>query len=274
MSVSLLRSLVILIAAAIVASEGRPATACGEDSDCLVAEGDYRIALPAVAEGSSVPGAIIYLHGYRGAPEGVMSFAALRAVTDRLGVALVAPRGEDMSWNLPGAFRGGRDDVAFIDAVAQDAIARFHIDPARIVVAGFSVGGSMTWYMACAEGQRYAGYAPIAGAFWEPYVEDCRQPLARIHHVHGTADSTVPLEGRKLRVATQGNVFKSFALLRGFSQCAGGMTPEQTAGDLSCGRQTCGGGEQELCLHGGGHSVRPEWIEEAWRRFAAEGAFP
>jgi polyhydroxybutyrate depolymerase len=184
-------------------------------------------------------------------------------------VALIAPRGEETSWNLPGAMPGGRDDVAFIRSVADDAAARFGLDRNRMMVAGFSVGGSMTWYVACAEGRGFAGYAPIAGAFWEPYVAECRSPLPEIRHVHGRTDGTVPLAGRKLSFATQGDTFRSFALLGELSGCGEGLSEAERDGDLTCYRQTCGGAVQELCLHAGGHSVRPEWIARAWRRLAA-----
>jgi polyhydroxybutyrate depolymerase len=246
-----------------------PAHACGSDSDCRVTDGGYRIALPEGAE--AAPGALVYLHGWQGTPEGVMRFAALRSMADRLGIALIAPRGADKGWMLPRAFAGvraPRDDIGYVNAVVDDAVARFGLDPERIVVSGFSLGGSMTWYIACAEGGRYAGYIPVAGAFWEPYVEDCVMPLAEIRHVHGLADETVPLAGRKLSVATQGDTRRSFALLRGFAGCGGTLDGARAAGDLTCAVQTCGGTRQELCLHDGGHSVKPAWIERAWREIA------
>jgi len=241
------------------------AQACGPETDCALATGSYRIALPETRPGA---GAILYLHGYRGSPEEVMGFAALSDLAEELGVALIAPRGEGMSWNLPGAFPGGRDDVAFVRAVADDAAGRFGLDRDRMLVAGFSVGGSMAWYVACAEGRGFAGYAPIAGAFWEPYVTDCRQPLPELHHVHGRADRTVPLAGRRLSMATQGDTYRSFALLRRFSGCSGDLAGAEVDGELACAQQSCGGSVQELCLHDGGHSVRPEWIARAWHRLA------
>lgn len=253
---------------AFLLAPGAPATACGADSDCAVADGDYRIALPEDA-GAGPVGAIVYLHGYQGSPQGVMGFAALRETATRLGVALIAPRGEDGTWGLPGVFDARRDDVAFINAAIDDAVARFPVDPARIVISGFSLGGSMTWYMACTQGRRYAGYAPIAGAFWEPYMPDCATPLPELHHVHGRADETVPLEGKKLSMAVQGDVWRSFALLRDAAGCEAPLPPVAEGGALDCARQICGGSVQEICLHDGGHSVRPEWIERAWNAIAS-----
>jgi polyhydroxybutyrate depolymerase len=93
-------------------------------------------------------------------------------------------------------------------------------------------------------------------------------PLAEIRHVHGLADETVPLAGRKLSVATQGDTRRSFALLRRFAGCGNGLEGAAVAGELTCAAQACGGARQELCLHEGGHSVKPAWIERAWREIA------
>jgi polyhydroxybutyrate depolymerase len=212
------------LAFALLVSTG-VARACGTDADCAVANGSYRVALPPDPAGK---GAVVYLHGYRGTPEDAMRFGALRAVAAELDVALIAPRGEETSWNLPGAMPGGRDDVAFIRSVADDAAARFGLDRSRMMVAGFSVGGSMTWYVACAEGRGFAGYAPIAGAFWEPYVAECRSPLPEIRHVHGRTDGTVPLAGRKVSFAAEGDTFRSFALLGELSGCGEGLNSSMT----------------------------------------------
>lgn len=248
------------------------ARACGEDSDCAVAEGDYRVALP--TEPGERLGAIVFLHGSDGSPEDIMGFVALRDVTERLGVALIVPRGINGAWRLPEAYPGPRDDVAFIDRVVEDAEARFGVDPDRVMIAGFSLGASLTWYVACAEGNRYAGYAAVAGAFWQPYVGSCVTPLPRIFHVHGLTDDVVPLDGLVLPDAIEGSTWDSFALLRDFSGCEAGLEPEVGEdGDddegLDCSAQVCGGAAQEICLHPGGHSVEPRWIERAWHRLAA-----
>lgn len=257
------------LALAAVLAAPPPAWACGARSDCAVAGGDYRIAMPESADAAKPAGAIVFLHGYQGTPEGIMDFAALRETAARLGVALIAPRGRDGSWNLPGVFGLQRDDVAFVSAVVDDALGRFPLDRERIVIAGFSLGGSMSWYMACTQGNRYAGYVPIAGAFWEPYMPDCATPLPELHHVHGRADTTVPLTGRVLSMATQGDVYRSFGLLAEAAACTATLGSETQDGALACMRQTCGGAVQELCLHDGGHSVEPAWIERGWRAIAA-----
>ncbi len=262
------------VAAAVLGLTSGALSACGAQSDCPVATGDYRVALPSVPDGSGKMGAIVLLHGYNSSPEDMMKFQPIRDMANRLGIALIVPRGMNRSWNLPGAFPPARDDVAFIHSVVADAERNLLLDRDRVMIAGFSQGASMTWYIACAEGRRYAGYAAIAGSFWEPYVETCALPLPYLYHIHGTADETVPMKGRALPMATQGDTYKSFALLRRLSSCQARLEPEPAEGELSCSRQSCGGAEQELCLHNGGHELNPTWIERAWTRLAkARGGF-
>lgn len=260
----------IVLSALLAAASMAPiaADACGADSDCTIGTGTYRVAMPAGHGDGDMVGAIVYLHGYQSSGAQAMDFDALREVADRLGVALIAPDGRDGTWGLPDVFASRRDDVGFVTEAIDDAISRFPIDADRILVTGFSLGGSMAWYLACTQGTRYAGYAPIAGAFWEPYMADCATPLPEMRHVHGRADETVPMRGRKLSVATQGDVYRSFALLRTAAECSGDLANETIDGELACTTQTCGGAVQELCLHDGGHSVKPQWIERAWRTLA------
>lgn len=72
----------------------------------------------------------------------------------------------------------------------------------------------MVWYLACHRPARFAAFAPIAGAFWEPLPERCTGPRPKLIHVHGTSDATVPLAGRTLRSGyRQGDVFRSLAIL-------------------------------------------------------------
>lgn len=262
-------SFVLTLAIVFAVLQPNAAGACGQTSDCLVSDGRYRIALPAPDSNDRPHPALVYLHGYQGTPAGAMAFQALRDTASDLGVALIAPAGKNRSWGLPDAFDERRDDIAFIDTVIEDATDRFDIDRERIVISGFSLGASMTWYIACARGDAYAGYIAIAGAFWEPYVEDCHDPLPTLHHVHGLNDTTIPLEGRQLSMATQGDTRRSFALLRSFSDCRADLEGQTAVNLLSCTRQACGGTVQELCLHDGGHSVRPIWIARAWRLIAA-----
>jgi len=268
-----------LAALAISVGAAQSAAACGVDVPCVVAEGEYLIRLPPNAETRTGYGAIVYFHGHRGSAAGVMRNGALAREASDLGVALIAPHGRDNSWSFPGAPRQKRDEMAFVDHVLSDALARFPIDPERIMASGFSAGGSVVWSLACRTPDRFAGFAPIAGAFWLPLPDHCRAAvpgrLPHLFHIHGLADRTVPMAGRPIgNVAHQGDVYKSVDILLVMAAAR----PEPSAyveGMLSCRRWGDGEwGGVELCLHGGGHSVRAEWVARGWRKLSAAMGWP
>ena len=253
------------------ASPPSPGDACPAGPGCVVASGSYRIVLPPRAGGGRPVGAIMYFHGYQGSAEEVVADAGLVAVARRLGVALIAPDGAGRTWSYPGSPARHRDEFAFVGQVLDDVAARFPVDPRRILASGFSQGGSMVWYLACRMPARFAAFAPIAGAFWEPLPESCEGPHPPLVHVHGTSDATVPLAGRALRSgARQGDVFRSLAVLAPAGCTAGWaqtFRAEKIADELTCRAATgCDGPARlELCLHAGGHKAEPAWVERAWR---------
>ncbi len=256
------RAALIALALALTATA---AAACGRDTDCTVPLGTYRIAVP---EGP-VQGVIVYFHGYRGTASGYMRNSGTVDRALERGLAVVAPQGLDRRWSFPGSPQQVRDEVAFIRQVHDDMLARFDLPADRIMVTGFSTGGSMTWHMACDLGGLFAGFAPIAGAYWDPLPENCPSTPPVLLHVHGTADKTVPMEGRPIGDrAHQGDVRESIAQWRRQAQC-GARSRVQTQGRLTCERWTsCDSGLIELCLHDGGHSIRTEWVLRAWDELA------
>lgn len=268
---SWLFGLAIVLALPLAGAEAADsASGCGGEAACKVPLGEYRIVLPDGAASDSPVGAIVYFHGFRSSAAATMRFESLQKAVARLRVALIAPDGLEQSWSFPNAPRDRRDEMAFMTQVLDDALARFPIDPDRIMSAGFSIGGTMSWYMACYLGGRFAGHTPVAGTFWRPHPDECSGPAPFISHVHGTADTVFPLEGRVIRETwRQGDTREAVAFFR----TRGGHAPlieQYRDGVLDCTNAPVqGGGAVELCLHDGGHSIRCEWIERGWKRLAA-----
>ena len=254
----------LLLSALLLSAWAARADPCPADG-CAVATGRYRIVLPPPTAGRV--GAIVYFHGYRGSAAETLADEGLVAVARRLGVALIAPDGQGGAWSFPGSPARHRDEFTFVGQVLDDVVARFPVDPGRLLASGFSQGGSMVWSLACRMPRRFAAFAPIAGAFWEPLPETCERPRPPLIHVHGTADGTVPLAGRALRSgARQGDIFRSLAVLAP-SGCTAGWGVGAVSSGLTCRvASTCAGAARlELCLHGGGHVADPAWVERAWR---------
>ncbi|WP_035260582.1 alpha/beta hydrolase family esterase [Actibacterium mucosum] len=239
-----------------------PALACGPDDDCLVETGNYRISMPEAAP----RGALVFAHGYRGSSRGVMRNMALRRLADEYGFALVAINSVSGSWNLrysPGkTFSEGRDEMAYVDAVLDDVIAKYGVPAGNVYATGFSEGGMMTWTLLCERGSRFAGFAPMSGTFWTPEPAECASAPADVVHIHGTADPTVPITGRQIGQSKQGNLNTVLAMYRahGDYRDAGRETLDTMTCEFARNPE---GRRLDLCLFDGGHSFSVARLRQA-----------
>ena len=249
------------------------AAACGHDSDCAVGERTYRVVLPDLPATSTPLGAIIFAHGYRGTAAGSLGNQSLVALADTLGVVLAAAQAAGPEWSVPGLPSDdaltGVDEIAYFEAIAADLARRFGVDPERIIVAGFSSGAMLVWHLACYAGDQFAGFVPFSGTFWRPLPADCPTGSVNLSHYHGDADTIVPLAGRPIKDAQQGDVEEAIALIveaGGFRHDADDNTPT-----LRCSAYRNDVGKQvELCLFAGGHTFDPAHLARAWQRFVPE----
>jgi len=253
------------------------ASPCGVERACEVADGTYHMAMPADgAAGQALP-AVLFFHGYGASGGLVLGDAGLAGPIARRGYLLIAPDGlvppgrDRASWSHQGSPSQVRDEPAFVTRVLDDVATRLEamgrsLDRGRILVAGFSQGGSMAWHMACFAGDRFAGFAPVSGAFWQPLPEDCPGGPVRMLHVHGLTDQVVPLEGRAIGDHWhQGDTFASMHLLRAVGACGDRPDRFETPLDMRCRIFEGCTGERtlELCLHDGGHAVPAGWADLA-----------
>lgn len=253
-----------------------PAIACGgPDEACATPLGEYHVRLPDHAAGEKVP-AFVYFHGAGGSGRTIADAPFADVLIER-GYAVIAPNGLARpgsrfgpGWSFRPEGEQRRDEMAFTREVIVDAAARFDIDPERIVLTGYSIGGSLVWYLACADHNVAAAYAPYAGGFWRPLPTTCDGPV-RLLHTHGWRDQTVPLEGRPLRDGAiyQGDIFEGLATWRERNGCRL-LRPDafDTEGRYWKRRWTsCDEGTAlELVLWEGGH----EPPDAEWARMAAD----
>ncbi len=90
------------------------------------------------------------------------------------------------NWDVGGAWPGGtQDDLGYLADVAADAGGG-----TEVFAAGFSSGGAMAWRAVCQRPDVFAAAGSASG--WAGV-----QPTAPVDvwHVHGTADTTVPVRG-------------------------------------------------------------------------------
>jgi len=254
------------------ATEAAPGAgpACGDTEPCPVDDGRYYVRAPANWDGEGPVPVIVWFHGWQDAGERHVREGGTADDWTAAGGLFVAADGADKTWAHQGSPSQARDDIAYVRRVIADVAARYPVDPARVLAAGFSQGGSMVWDVACRLGGLFTHFAPVAGAFWEPMPTDCPAGPAAIRHVHGTADTVVPLAGRPIGERWhQADVLEGLALWRETNGCP--VDPDRTAsldGLLECRYwNACASGDPlALCLHEGGHSVPQGWAERtrAW----------
>ncbi len=257
------------IIAALLLSVAPAHAGCADLEDtCKTEMGEYHIALP---DGVDTPPALLFLHGAGGNGKGALR---MKAALDR-GYAVIGPNGLKRpnsrfgpGWSFHPARPQQRDEIAFIRDVIADAADTHGIDADRILLGGFSIGGSMVSYMACDAPDLAAAYAPVAGSFWRPHpdMQACQGPV-KLLHTHGWKDKTVPLEGRPVSVADiqQGDVFYAMQIWRETNGCTGmrADTFEITERFWHRKWETCDTGALEFVMHQGAHGIPRGWTDMA-----------
>ncbi len=268
-------ALVLAVAAAFAAGGAR--AGCADRAEaCAIAPGSYHIVLPEArdTQDRALP-ALMMLHGWGGSGQGMLNMRGMvQAALDR-GYAVIAPDGvprpgrSGRSWGFHPDRPGPRDEVGFLVAVRDDAVARHGVDAGRVALAGFSIGGSMVSYAACAAPDAFAAYAPVAGAFWRPIPAACAGPV-NLLHTHGWTDGVVPLEGRRLGgpdagedAMAQGDVWQAMQVWRAANGCPANAS--DTGDNGSFWRRSwhdCTSGKRlDMALFNGGHAVPPGWTD-------------
>ena len=254
------------------------ASACGDINDpCMIASGSYNVMSPGWKAGDPPLPVVVHFHGAGGDGKGVLQETQMSEPAVKAGYLFIAPNGLPRgpggrpTWKFRPQDTEGRDELDFIRAVLADAKTRFNADLSRVLLTGFSNGGSLVWYLACRAPNEFAAYAPVSGGFWEPSPKSCAGPI-RLLHTHGWADRQVPLEGRPLGNlgARQSDIFEGLQLWRQLDGCAGIRADEfDTSGFFWIRRwTTCAPGTaMELAIHKGGHEVPDEWMPMALKWF-------
>lgn len=252
---------------------------CGSSlAPCAIANGEYHFAAPSVPPGSRGYPVVIMLHGWASSGKAALQDVNSVAPVTARGYLFVAPNAlhagsGKRDWSVRDGQPPRRDERAFLNDVLGDLEKRMPLDRDRVLLTGFSRGGSMVWNIACENPQAFAAYAPVAGGFWDPLPGSCKGPV-RLFHTHGWGDATVPLEGRPLGNSglVQGNIFAGLGIWRDTNLCASRPAEKRlTSGDRWLRSwETCApDSELRLILHPGGHSIPADWADSALDWFEA-----
>jgi polyhydroxybutyrate depolymerase len=244
---------------------------CDSGGSCRIAEGEFVLRVPKTWDGRRPLPLLMFFHGFGDTPADALNNSDIGSLPDSESLILVLPAGLDRRWHVrPGGPRP-RDDLGFAAAVVEAVMARHPVDRRSVVASGFSAGGFITWNMACYLPGRFTGFLPVAGAFWQPVPEDpCPGGPVAIRHVHGLADTTVPLAGRLVSPGVrQGDIRASLAAALATNRCdAVPAVTSENGQACTTWRGCAAGGRLAFCTHEGGHVVRAQWLAEglAWLR--------
>jgi len=139
----------------------------------------YNVLFPADSDYDVLRPAILMLHGNTASAEMLLQETNMTQFAPRAGFFLVMPdgvptpgatmRSRSRSWNAgtccDEAFLNNVDDVAFLDAVLDDLLDRFPVDPKGVFISGTSNGGAMALRAACSLADRLAGVGLDCASF-------------------------------------------------------------------------------------------------------------
>jgi polyhydroxybutyrate depolymerase len=156
------------------------------------------------AGGPARPGRalVLVLHGWGGSAAAMerRTKGTFDALAERDGAVVVYPEalGDPRRWNdgwyMPGA---QPDDVAFLAALVDTAVAQLGVDRRRVFAAGLSNGAGMVYRLACERPQLVAAVAPVSGTMPPDLVRACaRGAPVSIIGMHGTEDPVVPFDAQ------------------------------------------------------------------------------
>ncbi|GIV33657.1 MAG: hypothetical protein KatS3mg031_1192 [Chitinophagales bacterium] len=158
----------------------------------------YRIYIPSSYDGMQAVPLVMALHGLGDNADNFQGIG-LNSIADTAGFIVVYPNAlPDPVLGAPGWNAGlnplnNTDDVGFLLALIDTVRSVYAIDTMRIYVCGFSLGGFMSYRLACARDNPFAALASVAGSLPASAVPTCNpgRPLP-VLHVHGTADPVIP----------------------------------------------------------------------------------
>jgi predicted esterase len=130
---------------------------------------------------------ILALHGAGGnAQHGINLFMP---VADAAGLILLGPDSRGRTWDIILGEYG--PDVAFIDQALSYVFGRYAIDPAHVVISGFSDGASYALSLGLMNGDLFPEVIAFSPGFAAP-AETIGAP--RLYDSHGIRDAVLPID--------------------------------------------------------------------------------
>jgi polyhydroxybutyrate depolymerase len=184
----------VVAAGAAVLIVGGPASSSATSEDKTLSSGgvarEYTLHVPAAKQAK--PALVLVLHGAGNDGHSMQSLTQFDKVADAEGFVVAYPNavgGKSGGWELGccDARNRARNDMRFLAALIDRLAADEGIDRKRVYVTGFSLGGAMSYRLACEMSSRVAAIA--SGGGFEYLSKPCRpdRPVS-VFEFHGTLD--------------------------------------------------------------------------------------
>lgn len=162
---------------------------------------EYSIYVPASYDGTTSFPLLFNFHGGGGDIASQIAIADMSPIADTANFIVVYPQarqdpsdGNSFNWipKVPGTF----DDVPFISSLIDTIAINYEIDQNRIYACGYSLGGDMSFELACKLNSRIAAIAPVARTMQANPDSFCfpEHPTG-VLTILGTDDNTSPYNG-------------------------------------------------------------------------------
>jgi len=167
--------------------------------DSLIRE--YSIYVPASYDGTINFPLLFNLHEGGGNIASHISIADMSPIADTANFIVVYPQArqdpsDGNSFNWIAKVQGTFDDVPFFSSLIDTIASNYQIDQNRIYACGYSLGGDMSFELACKLNSRIAAIAPVARTMQANPNSFCSpEHPTGVLTILGTDDITSPYDG-------------------------------------------------------------------------------
>lgn len=157
----------------------------------------YRIYIPETDDPNALMPLVIVLHGAGGTGAWMESFTGFNDLADEEKFVVVYPDGINRVWNdgrIGDARIGNIDDVDFMTQIIDFVSEKLPVE--GVYVTGYSMGGMLSFRLACELPDKIHAIASVASTFPEYLLSTCRNtdPVP-VLIIQGTDDPVVPWVG-------------------------------------------------------------------------------
>ena len=150
-------------------------------------ERTYRVFVPSDYSAETEYPMVINMHGAGSNAVEQQYYSQMDSIAEIEKFIVVYPNAINGFWNIYS--ESGADDVGFNSALIDTMSVNYSVDTKRVYSTGMSMGGFMSYRLACQLNNKIAAIGSVAGVMaYSSCAPDRPVPVC---HIHGTADSTV-----------------------------------------------------------------------------------